>query len=171
MSKRKSAAREVILALDISLKSTGWAVVNCDNGSTRLISFGEVPTDPKTTHGERLRVIREGLSKLTGLFPVTTIVKEAGFSRFPKETQALFKVHGVAEELFAEYGVLEYAPATIKKTVTGNGRAKKHEVEEGVREILSLDASVQFNTDDASDAVAVALTHLIKSKLMEVDAI
>lgn len=161
---RRSKKGEVVLALDISLNSTGWAVVTCDNGQARLLDFGEIPTDTKATHGERLRVIRNELLKLSGRFPVTTVVKEAGFSRFPKETQALFKAHGVTEEMFADFGVKEYAPSTIKKIIAGNGRAKKKEVEIGARKILSLDASVQFNTDDASDAVAVALTHLIKTK-------
>lgn len=161
--KKVNTQNEVVLALDISLKSTGWAIVSYDGSSIRLIAYGEITTNAKQTHGQRLAVIRKGLAEVEGRYEITTIVKEAGFSRFPKETQALFKAHGVTEELFNLYGVKEYAPATIKKVVTGNGRAKKDEVELGVRNILLLPPTVQFNSDDASDAVAVALTHLIQT--------
>ncbi len=66
--------------------------------------------------------------------------------------------------------VVEYAPPTIKKVITGNGRAKKKEVEVSVREILGSreGAKVRINKqrritkthiDNAIDAIAISLCH------------
>ena len=58
-------------------------------------------------------------------------VREKGFSRFPRETQALFKVIGVADLVAWQKKRAEYheiAPTTIKKLLTGSGKATKEDV-------------------------------------------
>lgn len=62
---------------------------------------------------------------------VMVFVRERGFSRFPHETQTLFKVMGIADlaawqKHQSEY--IELAPTTIKKLLTGSGKANKQEV-------------------------------------------
>ena len=57
-------------------------------------------------------------------------VREKGFSRFPHETQALFKVMGIADltawqKCRAAYE--EIAPAAVKKLLAGSGKASKEE--------------------------------------------
>jgi crossover junction endodeoxyribonuclease RuvC len=75
---------------------------------------------------------------------------------------ALLLAHarGVVLAVLAAAGVevVEYAPAAVKKAVTGNGRADKEQVASMVcRQIgEDLDASPH----DLSDALAVALCHL-----------
>ena len=151
-----------ILALDISLSATGWAIVKVTGGLTTLVCCNEIKTNAKQTHGQRLRVIRKTLETIHKSNPFDILVREKGFSRFPRETQALFKVHGVAEEYFTDFKVQEYAPATIKKVIAGTGKASKDEVEAGVRRILDLPEEFIFVSDNASDAVAVALTYIIE---------
>jgi crossover junction endodeoxyribonuclease RuvC len=54
--------------------------------------------------------------------------------------------------------IAEYAPRFIKQTVVGYGAAEKQQVQEMMRVLLRLkDAPTPF---DASDALAVAVTHL-----------
>lgn len=58
-------------------------------------------------------------------------VREKGFSRFPHETQVLFKVVGVTDlaawqKCRAAYE--EIAPSAVKKLLTGSGKASKEEV-------------------------------------------
>lgn len=55
--------------------------------------------------------------------------------------------------------VIEYTPATVKKTVTGNGRAEKRQVKEMVLRTLRGDAPPVL-TADVADAIAVALCEL-----------
>ena len=58
-------------------------------------------------------------------------MRERAFSRFPQETQALFKVVGIADMAVWEHAKQsweEIAPATVKKLLTGSGKARKEEV-------------------------------------------
>lgn len=58
-------------------------------------------------------------------------MREKGFFRFPHETQALFKVMGVADLVAWQKQRTEYieiAPTTIKKLLTGSGKATKEDV-------------------------------------------
>lgn len=58
-------------------------------------------------------------------------MRERAFSRFPQETQALFKVVGIADMAVWEHAKQaweEIAPTTIKKLLTGSGKADKEEV-------------------------------------------
>jgi crossover junction endodeoxyribonuclease RuvC len=54
--------------------------------------------------------------------------------------------------------VFEYSPATIKKAVTGNGRAEKQQVEAMVSKLLAGGGTP--GRSDIADAIAAALCHL-----------
>jgi len=55
--------------------------------------------------------------------------------------------------------LFEYAPAEVKSTVAGYGRADKAQVKFVVRRSLNL-SETEAIADDASDAIALALCHL-----------
>ena len=62
---------------------------------------------------------------------IDVFVREKGFSRFPHETQALFKVVGVADLVAWQKCRAIYediAPAAVKKLLSGSGKASKEEV-------------------------------------------
>lgn len=61
--------------------------------------------------------------------------------------------------------VFEYTPATIKKAVTGNGRAEKSQVEAMVVRLVS--GSVATGQTDVADAIATALCHLFGTQPAE----
>ncbi|MGO9266515.1 MAG: crossover junction endodeoxyribonuclease RuvC [Candidatus Binataceae bacterium] len=60
--------------------------------------------------------------------------------------------------------VFEYMPTDVKLTVAGYGRADKVQVKRMVRQTLVLDETVTL-TDDASDALAIALCHLFRARM------
>lgn len=60
--------------------------------------------------------------------------------------------------------VFEYMPTDVKLTVAGYGRADKAQVKQMVRRTLLLEPTIAL-TDDASDALAIALCHLLRSRL------
>lgn len=156
------------LGLDLSLSSAGIAVVTVKDRQATLELATQVKTKPSESHGWRLHAIAKGLRGIKKEYePFTAVVREQGFSRFAKATQAIFKVVGVSDLLFRDYGIDEISPTTVKKHITGDGKSKKDEVEKGVREALGLDPSYKFTSDDASDAVAVILTHLSKEGIIE----
>jgi crossover junction endodeoxyribonuclease RuvC len=61
----------------------------------------------------------------------------------------------------------EYAPAHVKQSVCGYGRADKGQVQRMVTMILGLDDKM---SDHASDALAVAVCHALAPPLLKVTA-
>jgi crossover junction endodeoxyribonuclease RuvC len=153
-----------VLGLDVSMNSTGWAVLSISEGVVQYVDSGIIKANTKLSHGRRLRKQREEFRKIMKKYPISFVAREAGFSRHTKSTQTLFKAYGVTEEFFAEKDLVEYAASTIKKVVTGNGKASKEEVEDSIRETLNL-PNYKFASDDESDAIGVALTLIEKMEL------
>jgi len=60
----------------------------------------------------------------------------------------------------------EHAPARVKQTVCGYGRAEKEQVQRMVKIILSLDTEPK--TSHEADAFAVAICHALAPRLLEV---
>jgi crossover junction endodeoxyribonuclease RuvC len=158
---------ETYLGLDMSLSSAGVAVIEVEKGLPKLLLATRAKTNPRKNHGKRLYQIAGKLREVSEDYgPFQAVIREKGFSRFAKATQAIFKSIGVSDIVFKEFDIIEYSPTTIKKVIGGAGRSSKDTVEEMVREILGLDDEYKFESDDASDACAIILTHLIKEKII-----
>ncbi|ABY46794.1 crossover junction endodeoxyribonuclease RuvC [Bacillus mycoides] len=156
------------LGLDMSLASAGIAIIDIVDGELRIVHKQRIKTNPKQRHGERLHKIATELkSILIEYQPFDTIIREQGFSRFAKTTQALFKVVGVSDLVLRDYAIVEISPTTIKLVMTGDGKADKKEVEKAVRKIMRLDDDYIFISDDESDACAIILTHLIQNNIID----
>ena len=97
---------------------------------------------------------------------IDIFVRERAFSRFHLETQTLNKVVGIADQAAwkSSYAVYdEIAPTTVKKLLTGSGKASKQEVS-SVLDIYI--GNQEFETDDESDAVAVGIAWLKQRQLI-----
>ncbi|MGG4453185.1 crossover junction endodeoxyribonuclease RuvC [Brevibacillus porteri] len=87
------------------------------------------------------------------------------------------KIHGswsAVDRALTRYGyevTANLTPSNVKKTVTGDGSAKKPEVAAGVRRLLGLAADYPFATDDESDACAIVLAWLIRENLIDVEEV
>ncbi len=77
---------------------------------------------------------------------------------------AMGEARGVAFLAAAEAGlaVFEYSASEVKQAVSGYGRGSKEQVQEMLRLQLGLEAAPQPN--DASDALATALCHLMRRR-------
>lgn len=150
-----------VLGLDISLTSTGYAVVEVFEDSTlKLVEYGRIRTYSKDSDGERLKKIKARLDVIFDLYNIKYVTRERGFTKGNLATQQIFKATGVCEMLVAEKGIgviTQYAPTTIKKHLGGHGRASKEDVAKGVLEYFP---KTVFESDDVSDAIAVVLTYL-----------
>lgn len=88
-------------------------------------------------------------------------MREQGFTRFSRETQALFKVVGITDlAAWQADGLIfeEIAPKSVKKIITGNGNASKADVATALGAYIGEQA---YACDDESDAVAVGVAWLI----------
>ena len=146
------------------MSNTGIAIFNIDTYKPILIT--SVKTNNKNTHGERLHNQRDYMERLIKIYPPHEVAIERGFSHMNTTTQVIYRVHGVTNELFYKYPQFYYPPATVKKIIGKNGRAKKEVIQ---KNILKKYPDMNFNNNDESDAVAIALTHLIKKHNMKWD--
>lgn len=157
--------------MDLSLSSPGFAVLGVtDEGDPLILEVSHVKTNAKKSHGYRLGEISEEIDRYITVYDPEYIVREKGFSRFPATTQALFKVVGISDlyaHMRTEKEIAELSPTTVKKVVTGSGKATKQDVEKAVKKILRIDKPDFFATDDESDAVAVGLAYMKRKGLVE----
>jgi crossover junction endodeoxyribonuclease RuvC len=150
-----------VLGIDPGSETTGWGVVEGDARRYRLVGFGTVKASPRERFAARLLKVSDGVEALLAEYgPDVCAVEEAFFAANAKTALKLGQVRGVvlvaAER--AKVEIAEYAPRLIKQTVVGYGAAEKHQVQEMVRVLLGLKAApAPF---DASDALAIAITHL-----------
>jgi crossover junction endodeoxyribonuclease RuvC len=152
-----------VLGIDCGTERTGYGVIESDGRDHRLVTFGVIRTSPKSPLYERLKVIGQALRALIGEFrPEAAAVEEVFFSTNVKTALKLAHVRGVALYAISEAGLElgEYSPLEIKTSVVGYGRAEKQQVQLMVRSLLHLDREIE--SEDASDAVAVAICHVTR---------
>lgn len=161
----KTGFTDVTLALDLSMSQPGFAVLAITDESFPIaLETSYVATKGK--HGAKLNQIGAEITRLFTAYHPEHVVREQGFSRFAKTTQAIFKVVGVSDALSDTFGteeVEEIATTRVKKTVTGDGKASKEDVAEAVFRILQIEERDEFYTrsgkliDDMTDAAAVGI--------------
>lgn len=155
-----------VLGIDPGTTATGYGVVETgDRGSLRLLECGVIRPAARATLAARLVEIHAELTRLIARHaPDVVAVEEAFHARNARTTLVLGHARGVillaAEQAGA--AIAEYSPAKIKQTVTGRGAALKPQVGFMVAQLLRLKAAP--TPSDASDGVAVALTHLLRGR-------
>lgn len=163
--------KHITLALDLSLKSSGIAVIAVTSeGIPIILEVSHVPTLAMHSHGRRLCQISDEIERYFKAYSPEHVVREKGFSRFPAVTQALFKVVGCSDMVAHIYGhtVAEIPPTTVKKAITGRGKASKGEVATEVMRILRIEDADYFATDDESDSAAVGITYLMQKGVITI---
>lgn len=150
-----------ILGVDPGLQVTGYGVIEQGNVRTRLVEAGVIRTTASLALPERLRELATEMSAiLTQLRPDLVAIEEL-YSHYDHPTTAIIMGHarGVVALKAAEAGlpVISYAATRIKKSLTGNGRASKVQMQAMVSATFGL--SGRLEPPDAADALAVALCH------------
>ena len=116
-------------------------------------------TDDKAALAVRLVTIHDGLVGVVGDFAPHEAAVEATFvNRDASATLKLGQARGVALLVPAKAGVpvAEYAPNLVKKTIVGAGHGDKAQIRMMVGVLLPKAAP---ESEDAADALAVAVTH------------
>ena len=152
-----------VLGVDPGTAVLGYGVVESAPGRPgRLLECGVLETRPGESLARRLRLIHDGVAELIERHQPDALAIEAAFyARNVRTTMVLSHARGVillaAEE--AGIAIAEYSPAAVKKAITGRGAALKPQVAFMLQQLLRLQA--RPSPADASDGVAIALTHLI----------
>ncbi len=149
-----------IAGIDCGTERTGFGVIDSDGRCHRLVTAGVVRTKPAQSLDRRLHTIACELRAVFQQFaPQAVAVEEVFHAVNAKSALKLAHVRGVALLLAAEAGlpVGEYSPLEVKIGVVGYGRAEKRQVQMMVQSLLGV--GPQFDSFDATDALAVAICH------------
>jgi crossover junction endodeoxyribonuclease RuvC len=148
-----------ILGIDPGLRRTGWGVVTIEGTRLAFVGCGVVLSDEKRSLAERLKQLHRGLVDVMAEFrPDEAAVEETFVNKDAQATLKLGHARGIALLVPALAGipVAEYAANLVKKTVVGAGHAEKRQIQAMVRILLP---KADPGSDDAADALAVAITH------------
>ena len=149
-----------ILGIDCGTERTGWGVIVSDGRKHRVLAHGVIRAAASKPLEQRLALIAQGLRNvLQDHQPEAAAVEEVFYSQNVKTALKLAHVRGVALLAIAEAQIAlgEYSPLTIKTSVVGYGRAEKQQVQMMVRTLTGFQGAIE--TEDASDALAVAICH------------
>ncbi|MBL7036560.1 crossover junction endodeoxyribonuclease RuvC [Candidatus Microgenomates bacterium] len=164
----------LILGIDPGTATTGFGFINIVKGKPVSRGWGLIETNKENKTEVRLeRIHKETLKLLKIHKPDIFAIEKVFFATNAKTAIAVGQAIGVMLLAASKTGitVFEYAPGTIKKMVTGSGRASKKEVQVAVRKIMGNHVKSKKHKkthfDNAADALAVALTHARKEGLIK----
>ena len=149
-----------VLAIDASLRNTGVAIVDANNGKPQSVYFGTIHNKSAMRSSSCLVCIRDRLAELIREHaPDCCALESVIYVQSHKTAIILGAARGAAILAAAENGlpVFEYPPRRIKLSTVGHGAAGKNQVAFMVRALLGL---TETPDADAADALAIALTHL-----------
>ena len=148
-----------ILGIDPGLRRTGWGVIDVEGNRLIYVACGSVASDDKAALADRLVTLHSGLMRVVDEFRPAEAAVEATFVN--KDAQATLKLgqaRGIAMVVPARAGVpvAEYAPNVVKKSIVGAGHGDKVQVRMMIGVLLP---KADPASDDAADALAIAVTH------------
>ncbi len=159
----------LILGIDPGTATTGFGLVEYIDDGNKVIEWGLIETDKTVVKERRLEhIFEQTLELLKKHKPDVFVIEKVFFSNNAKTVIAVGQAQGVMllAASKAKVQVMEYAPGTIKKMITGSGRANKKEVQTHIRKILGnrvkSAAHKKTHFDNEADALAIALTHAFK---------
>ena len=148
-----------ILGIDPGLQVCGYACIEYNDGSEKLIEAGVCRTDSDMDLASRLNQIAGDISDILERFAPDVVAVEELYSHYehPRTSILMGHARGVILQTCAKAGktVESYSATRIKKSLTGNGRATKEQMQRSIQTLLSLPNIPEPN--DVADAIAVAL--------------
>ena len=158
----------IVFGVDPGTIRTGFGVIRAEGRKVGALGFGVIHAARSGKkmgagdYGARLLSIARGLEEELGKYPVDVVaLEEAFFGKSVSSALRIGEARGVVLVTAARLGipVAQYPPATVKKSVVGDGGAVKERVQEMVKVHLGIAGKIQA---DAADALAIALCHAFR---------
>ncbi|MGZ8567676.1 MAG: crossover junction endodeoxyribonuclease RuvC [Actinomycetota bacterium] len=160
-----------VLGVDPGVARLGLAVVTRRDRTTTLIWSTTVTTSSDMDEAARLRLLAAAVREAVRAHrPDGRAIERVAWNRNQVSALQVARATGAVMVVASEagIGVEEYAPNEVKQAVTGAGNADKAQVQLALARLHGLKDVP--NQADAADAVAVALTHLLASRLRSAGA-
>ncbi|MGH7806221.1 MAG: crossover junction endodeoxyribonuclease RuvC [Candidatus Binatia bacterium] len=154
-----------VLGIDPGTSVTGWAVVEGEGGRVRRVASGGLRLSSQSPLSMRLARIHETVMALIAEHrPLAVSLEKAFVSKNPQSAFRIGEARGAILVAAAQSGleVFEYAPAEVKQSLVGYGRADKEQIARGVALLFAIEPP---SLSDEADALAVAACHLAGLRL------
>jgi crossover junction endodeoxyribonuclease RuvC len=154
-----AAALMRVLAIDPSLRGTGFAVLEKHARTVRALDYGTIRNAAALLPSGCLVAIHERVVDLIRQHqPQCAAFEAVIYVQSHRTAIALGAARGAALLAAAGRGlpIYEYAPRRVKQAVVGRGGAQKEQVGFMIRALLGL---TETPSADAADALAIGLTH------------
>ena len=158
-----------VVGIDPGTAACGYGIVHESGGRLRAIAHGCWHTAADVRLELRLRTLFEGVAALIVEHEPDAVVLEESFvGADARIALSVGQARGAVLVAAASAGVAcaEYAPARVKQSVCGYGRADKDQVGRMVKAILGLSSVPTPN--HAADALAVAICHALAPPLLRI---
>ncbi len=171
----------IILGIDPGTATTGYGVIRIPddilgrefNYGMELVAYGNISTPKDHIAQDRLLQIHRQLNDVIAKYkPDLMVIEMLFFGANTRTAIAVGQARGVIMLSAAKYRVPihEYTGPSVKLMVAGSGRADKKQVHEAVRKWFGqngrkrrkLSIAKGGHLDDATDAVAIAVCHVLK---------
>ncbi len=148
-----------ILGIDPGLQVCGYACLEMGGDKEKLIEAGVIRIASGSAIEQKLNRIAEDTQSLLESFKPDVVAVEELYSHYAHPRTAILMGHarGVILQRCAQAAieVRSFSATRIKKSITGNGRASKEQVQKTIQTILSLPQIPEPN--DVADAIAAAM--------------
>ena len=148
-----------ILGIDPGLQVCGYACLETGAEREKLVEAGIIRTDSGSAIEEKLNRIAADTESLLNSFSPSIVAVEELYAHYSHPRTAILMGHarGVILQKCAQAGieVKSFSATRIKKSITGNGRASKEQIQRTIQTILSLPALPE--PADVADAIAAAV--------------
>jgi crossover junction endodeoxyribonuclease RuvC len=159
-----------ILGIDPGLQVTGYAILEVAPERPRVCEAGVIRSSegvPLPHLAVRVCAVYEGIVEIIDQFRPQVVVVEQLYAHYRHPRTAILMAHARGVVFLAaaqrDLPVVSYNATRIKKTVTGNGRAPKDQVQRTIQRELGLSRLPE--PPDVADALAAALCHYYVQKL------
>lgn len=160
-----------VLAFDISLGQPGVALIEVKNGKATIVDKSNIKTSSKDSVAVRTSIVYAWAVQFierNRKHGFDFIARELFQGRTWKQNAPVFAAWGAIDQALKVFE-LNYThdpvtPASHFKTVAKNGKAKKPEVAQAVRDWTGFTG--EFASDDESDACSLALHIAVQEGLI-----
>lgn len=147
----------IILGIDPGTTTVGFAVIEKTGRSVSILNYGVITTPPKIGIALKLMDITKDLEDLIDTYhPTVSGIEKLFFFNNQKTGIDVAQARGAILLTLQKRGIQihEFTPLQVKRGISGNGTAKKQQVQNALKIIFKLDAIPK--PDDAADAIAIA---------------
>jgi crossover junction endodeoxyribonuclease RuvC len=157
-----------VLGIDPGTAACGYGIVHESGGRIRRLDHGWWQTPARERPELRLKTIFEGVQGLIAEHePDAVALEESYVGADARIALSVGQARGAVLVAAAGAGLAcaEHAPARVKQTVCGYGRADKAQMQRMVTMILGL--ANEPENSHVADALGVAICHALGSPLVE----